>query len=311
MYQVLIALIRALRDGGGQALWLAEGIPDREALAQRLRGPFAEISFLYESRWPGIAAGRWRRLAHWRNRRAYEKAGGGPRFQKDAYNTVYICNDWSAVGRYLQDCGASYVLCEDTLGSSIGPDQHLVTDQRADPAFPHQPYLYWGDSPCCAVVESEDASRCILFPPERMVTFSKKALLESLRGEEKEAVRCAFLTEPLPERADGATLLLPRSFVADGLLTQAEQDALFTAVAARYADGPLFIKTHPRDGTDYQALFPEATVLDRRMPSEVLNFCLPFRFKRAVTVQSFVLRGFTAAEETVYLSLEQAKGLIP
>ncbi|MCO7109410.1 glycosyltransferase family 52 protein [Gemmiger formicilis] len=88
-------------------------------------------------------------------------------------------------------------------------------------------------------------------------------------------VRRVFLTQPLPEKADGATLLLPRSFVADGLMTQAEQDAMFKAVAEKYAVGPLFIKTHPRDTTDYAALFPDAVILERTMPSEVLNFCLP------------------------------------
>ena len=46
------------------------------------------------------------------------------------------------------------------------------------------------------------------------------------------------------------------------------------------------------------------------MPSEVLNFCLPFHFARAVTVQSFVLRGFTAADEKILLTLEEAKELV-
>ena len=95
----------------------------------------------------------------------------------------------------------------------------------------------------------------------------------------------------------------------DGLMDQAAQDAMFKAVAEKYADGPLFVKTHPRDETDYAALFPGATILSRTMPSEVLNFCLPGKFKRAVTVQSWVLRGFEAAEETVFLTLEEAKGL--
>lgn len=88
-------------------------------------------------------------------------------------------------------------------------------------------------------------------------------------------MRGVFLTRPLPEDpaalAD-ATLLLTRSFVADGLMDQDTQDAMFRAVAAKYADGPLYIKTHPRDTTDYQALFPGAVVLERTMPSEVLNF---------------------------------------
>ena len=143
-----------------------------------------------------------------------------------------------------------------------------------------------------------------------MVTDSKAALLQSLTDEEKAMVRSVFLTQPLPEQAEGATLLLPRSFVADGLMTQERQNAMFRAVAARYAVGPLFIKTHPRDTTDYHALFPDAVILERTMPSEVLNFCLPFTFRRAVTVQSFVLRGFTAAEEKIHLTLEEAQALI-
>ena len=205
-------------------------------------------------------------------------------------------------------------MCEDTFGSTLGPDQHLVTDQRAAADFAAKQrgkgYLYWGDSPWCVRIESEDAAKCTLFPAARMVTDSKAKLLESLTDDEKAMVRRVFLTQPLPEKADGATLLLPRSFVADGLMTQAEQDAMFKAVAAKYTAGPLFIKTHPRDTTDYHALFPDAVILERTMPSEVLNFCLPFKFARAVTVQSFVLRAFTAADEKILLTLDEAKALM-
>ena len=175
---------------------------------------------------------------------------------------------------------------------------------------PEKATLTWGDSPWCAKVESEDAAKCTLFPASRLVTDSKRELLESLTDAEKAMVRSVFLTQPLPENAAGATLLLPRSFVEDGLMTQAEQNAMFKAVAAKYTAGPLFIKTHPRDTTDYHALFPDAVILERTMPSEVLNFCLPFKFARAVTVQSFVLRAFTAADEKILLSLEEAQALL-
>ena len=149
-----------------------------------------------------------------------------------------------------------------------------------------------------------------MFGPDKLANFSARALLAGLSGEEKSIARAVFLTQPLPGNTVGATLLLPRSFVLDGLMEQAEQDAMFRAVAKKYADGPLFVKTHPRDPTDYGALFPGAVILPRTMPSEVLNFCLPFRFCRAVTVQSWVLRGFTAAEENIFISLEDAKELV-
>ena len=313
-YQVLVDLLRAGRaEGKPHTMVLSAAVADAEALAARLdKTGVVRTVLVDETRWPGTVTGP---LAGWRCRRAFEKLCGW-KLDRARYENIYIHNDWSVLGRYLQDCHAGYILCEDTFGSTLGPDQHLVTDQRAAPDFARKQhtgkgYLYWGDSPWCKVVESEDAARCSLFGPDKMVTDSKGALLESLTDDEKAMVRSVFLTRPLPEQAEGATLLLPRSFMADGLMTQERQDAMFKAVAARYAVGPLFIKTHPRDTTDYQALFPDAVILERTMPSEVLNFCLPFTFRRAVTVQSFVLRGFTAAEEKILLTLEEAQALIP
>ena len=95
-------------------------------------------------------------------------------------------------------------------------------------------------------------------------------------------------------------------------MSQTKQNALWIAVADHYhlEDGPCFIKPHPRDIFDYSQLFPDAIILERTMPSEVLNFCLPFTFRRAVTVQSFVLRGFTAAEEKIHLTLDEARSLL-
>ena len=177
-YHLLIALVRAVRAGGGQAVWLSEQIPGAAALAAsgRLSGPFAEACVLYESRWPGVAAGP---LGHWRNRRGYEAAGVGPALRRSAYRRIYISNDWSVAGRYLQDCRAGYTLCEDTVGGTLDPDQHLLEAQRAAADFAARRrgkgYLYWGDSRFCRAVESEDAAKCTLFPPEKLVTFSKKA----------------------------------------------------------------------------------------------------------------------------------------
>ena len=64
-----------------------------------------------------------------------------------------------------------------------------MTDQRAAADFAAKQrgkgYLYWGDSPWCRCVESEDAAKCTLFAADRMVTDSKDALLQSLTEDEK------------------------------------------------------------------------------------------------------------------------------
>ena len=222
-YQVLVDLLRASRTPGApHTMVLSAEVADAPALAARLDKTGAVRTVLVdESRWPGAVTGP---LAAWRSRRAFERLCGW-KLDRAQYQDVYIHNDWSVLGRYLQDCHAGYILCEDTFASTLGPDQHLVTDQRAAPDFAQKQqsgkgYLYWGDSPWCKAVETEDAARCTLFAPERLLHDSKGALLRSLTDAEKALVRAVFLTQPLPETADGATLLLPRSFVEDGLLTQ-------------------------------------------------------------------------------------------
>ena len=165
-YQVLIDLVRASRTAGAHhELVLSAKVPEAQALAQRLRATGVVTPILVrEDAWPGIATGF---LGQQRNRRGFEKRCGW-HLQPDRYAEIFIHNDWSVLGRYLQDCRAAYTLCEDTFASTIGPDQSLVEAQRRQPDFAKKQrsgkgYLYWGDSRYCKKVESEDPARCILF----------------------------------------------------------------------------------------------------------------------------------------------------
>lgn len=313
LYHVLIALLRTLR-GKPSFLVLSMAVPGAANLAETLRatGHFAGVQVVDEAALDRQnAESSIYRVLHTGKPSCFAL----PRKKQDL--RVYISNDWSALGRFLQHEHIPYILCEDTLGGTLDPDQHLLVEQRAASDFAARRrgsgYFYWGDSRFCVAVESEDAFKCRIFPEKKLITYSKAALLASLTEAEKAAVLAVFVPKPLPGDAAvyaRATLLLPRSLVEDRLADQATQNRIFRAVAAKYADGPLFIKTHPRDATDYEALFPTATVLPRFMPSEVLNFCLPHKFRRAVTVQSWVLRGFTGAQENIFLTLDEAKELL-
>ena len=151
-YQVLVDLLRAGRAGGGP--------PHHGTLRRRGRCQGAVRPAGQDRRGADRAGGRdplagtvTGPLASLRARRAFESLCGW-KLDRARYENVYIHNDWSVLGRYLQDCHAGYILCEDTFGSTLGPDQHLVTDQRATPDFAKKQqsgkgYLYWGDSPWC------------------------------------------------------------------------------------------------------------------------------------------------------------------
>ena len=132
-YQVLVDLLRAGRCAGKpHTMVLSASVPDTAALAARLDATGVVKTVLVdETRWPGTVTGLF---AHRRAARAFEKLCGW-KLNRAAFENVYIHNDWSVLGRYLQDCRAGYILCEDTFGSTLGPDQHLVTDQRAAADF--------------------------------------------------------------------------------------------------------------------------------------------------------------------------------
>ena len=227
LYHVLIALVRALRSRPGKStLVLSTCVPEAEPLRAKLLDTAPDL-------WDAVLIVDEEKLDaqnsesdFYRLRHPFRK----PYFTLPKGH-VYISNDWSALGRYLQRERRVYTLCEDTFGGTLDPDQHLLDEQRTNP---RGPYRYWGDSPCCRTVESEDAARCSIFGVDKLVTVSKAQLLESLMEEEKAIIRRVFLAVPLPEHVQGACLLLPRSFVLDGLMDQPTQDAMFAAVAKKY-----------------------------------------------------------------------------
>lgn len=318
-YQVLVEMVRAMHQPTPPDLILSCAIPSTQELAGRLSatGLFRSVRVFDEDACGNaIQKGVLRTLflQRWMGRRNVEKYYGFSLRPAD-YDTIYIHNDWSVLGRYLQDLKANYVLCEDTMASTCKPEHPIIDQQRQLPHFSLRQklgygYLYWGDYKGVTAVETECAEKTNLFP-EKIRQDSKAELFHQLTEPQKALIRQVFLTQPLPQNAQGAVLLLPRDFVPDGLLDAATQQRMFAAVAKHYcSNGPLFIKAHPRDCFDYSTLFPQAVILERTMPSEVLNFALPFRFARAVTVESMVLNAFEVADEKIYLSLQQALDLI-
>ena len=284
-YQVLVDLLRAGRcacENGPHTMVLSASVPDTAALAARLDAAgVVKTVIVDETKWPGTVTGPF---AHQRAARAFEKLCGW-KFDRAAYENVYIHNDWSVLGRYMQDCRAGYILCEDTFGSTLGPDQHLVTDQRAAADFAAKQrgkgYLYWGDSPWCVRIESEDAARCTLFPAARMVTDSKAILLESLTDAEKALVCRIFLTQPLPE------------------------DPYYVAVLTN-------IMEHPADVIDFsnQKVVTNAAreiLLISRSPIPYPKGTLDFEYEKVTGIQLYSKQALKFYHETPKSILEKAE----
>lgn len=318
-YHVMISVCRAFGQSPAPDIILSTTIPQANALAGRLSasGLFGNVSVFDEaacgsSKQRGFFATLV--FGHFFGRRHVERYGKLT-LPKGHYSAIYIYNDWSVLGRYLQDKNLPYIMCEDTFARSCSAVQPYIEKQHQQAYFGLRQavgygYLYWGEWKGVVAVETENLAETN-FVCNKLVEHSKADLMQNLTASQKQAVCSIFITTELPQAADNAVLFLPRDFAGEHLLPADEQTAIFKAVVAQYcADGQLFIKAHPRDASDYSLLYPQAIVLDRTMPSEVLNYALNFRFRRAVAVESMVLKALQVADEKILLSLQEAKALL-
>ena len=126
LYHVLIALVRALRSRPGKStLVLSTCVPEAETLRAKLLDAAPDL-------WDAVLIVDEEKLDaqnsesdFYRLRHPFRK----PYFTLPKGH-VYISNDWSALGRYLQRERRVYTLCEDTFGGTLDPDQHLLDEQR-------------------------------------------------------------------------------------------------------------------------------------------------------------------------------------
>lgn len=318
-YQVFVSCIRAMRLPLPPDLVLGAGVlPGAEALKERLvqSGLFGTVQ-LYDEQKSGaplyqnpLAVLLLQHPMH----RWHIEHRKGMRVRWRQYGRVYFYNDWTDLGRYAQDCHARYILCEDTFANNAQQTICWWDWQTAQPHYKLRRalgygYLYWGGYKHVVGIETEEIARTGPWG-HHLIEDSKAALFASVTGPEKQRLAGVFITAPLPEQAPNPLLLLTRPFVEDGMFADYDaQMAFFRQLLARYGAGyTIFIKPHPRDKGDYAAAFPEATVLDKNMPSEAMNLVMPFRFARALTVASQSLKTLTCADEKLMLTLEESLG---
>lgn len=315
-YQTFISCIRAMRTAQKPDILLGAGaLPGARGLGERLvsSGLFRQVMLFDEQ---GGTPPLYKNplavlLAQHPMHRRYIEQKRGLRVDWHRYGRVYFYNDWNDLARYAQDCGARYILCEDAFSGHTLPEHPWRKQQAAEPGYRLRRalgygYLYWGAYKGTAAIETECLAKTGPWA-DNFIEDSKAALFASVREAEKPVLARIFVAAPLPKEAPNPLLLLTRPFLDDGLVPDADaQRAVFAGVLARYGQGyTVFIKPHPRDAVEYGGAFPDAILLDKNMPSEVLNVAFPFRFARAVTVGSTALNTLTCADEKLMLPQEE------
>lgn len=236
--------------------------------------------------------------------------------QQEPYQEIHVFWDLGYAGTYFNIQRIHYTLHEDSLNSY----QHIRANRK------HYSYIFhrrgwkfllkkyfhvgvipFGYSDCCDVVEVNSLEG-IEIPADKVRECPRAGLEAGLTGTQKKQIFHLFLGEAQAgiTACDQAMLILTEPFALTGRVpSESAQVRLYEDVITNYGEGrPVLIKAHPRDTMDYRRYFPQAQILEKNVPMEVLNFDEEFRIFRAVTVTSSAVQGIRCAQEKLYLGPE-------
>ena len=308
-YQVLIALVIAITEKLNLDLVLEEhGIETAEELAERLKSVAGKVFICktspevdpYEAKETAADA----RLSELLVKHVEDMLEGTD--LRD-YSEIDLFWDLGYIGTYLNIRNIGYILHEDSLDSykkirANRPNYTYIFDEAS--RLTHKGVVPFGYSPCCMTVEVNDAEG-IEIPETKVRARSRAEMMNSLSAEDKKRIMKIFCSEDTVIES-GGTLLLTEPFTVTGRLPDAEsQERLYRELIEKYgSNGRIMIKAHPRDDMDYGCLFPKATVIEKNMPMEVMNFDETICFEKAITVTSSDVNGLKYAKEKIYLGAE-------
>ena len=207
------------------------------------------------------------------------------------YGEIYVFCDSDPIGYYLNQNKIRYHALEDGLNCLKNGDLAHYDNRShfALKAFLSQKcnliFIQNGFGKYCIDMEVNDIS-AIEIPFEKYVEVPRKKLLEGIGSGDKEILLKAFvediekLKEVIADSSKKTVLILTEPLCE---LTVRKQ--IFTDIISRYqGEYNILLKPHPRDELDYRREFPDACIIDKTVPMEMLNFFEGYRIDLAVGV---------------------------
>ncbi len=195
------------------------------------------------------------------------------------YRDIYVFCDVEPIGSYLNTKHIHYCSVEDGLNSIANFDAARHHDQKwfrtkAFLAKHNLIFIQNGYSKYCDCVEVNKIEN-LQYPLKKHKAVPRKYLEDRLTDAEKDILIKAFvpetsnLKEQLQHIQAGEKQIL---LLTEPLFDKESRFRLIKELVEKYEkQGKVIIKQHPRDLLDYESLFPDHVILDRRVPMEILN----------------------------------------
>ncbi len=289
-YHALICCIKQLNCRKNADILVTAYIPDGENLAARIKnsGLFESVSYVGEVQ-QYEAKNKLDYLFNYHKKNA-ELIESQIDFDFGVYDEVNIFHDDTWMAHYLKDRRISYRLIEDALNSfkviSRTCFAYMLPRRRFWSLFKRTfgiGYVFCGYDKCTTEVEINelDGLEIADFAKDKLVEAPRKPMFDALTEADKKVLCDVFMKDIPPIEPEKSVLLLTQPLYIDGTVSSEEEqiEIYKRLVAENITDEKLVIKPHPRDLTDYSAAFPEAVILDKNMPVEVMDLLLSISFK--------------------------------
>lgn len=304
-YHALIACVKQFHADRKADILVTKYIPQYEYLAQKIQesGLFERVYTVGEIH-EYAPKNRLDYIInfHRKNAECIEKQLG---VSFRGYDEIYIFHDDTWFAHYLKCAKITYNLIEDALDSfkTISKTRFNYMLHKSGIKWWVKNtfrigYVFCGYDRFTKSVEVNciDGVEIKRLAGKKLIENPRKHMFEELLRSELETLSSIFLREIPGFNDRNSVLLLTQPLFEDGIvISEKVQISIFKKLAEKYADGYLLvIKPHPRDRVDYCPIFPQAIVINKDMPLEIIFLVKNCSFRSAVLLDTTTVREIRA-----------------
>ena len=226
------------------------------------------------------------------------------------YKDIYVYCDSDPIGYYLNAKRIHYHSVEDGLNSLVHVDAARYDNRgnfkiKALLASMNLIFIQNGYSKYCTDVEVNQIEG-IRYPIKKHKEVPREQLFKRLTQEEKDIIVEVFVKgkDRLFSNINSVANKKNYLILTEPLCDLQTREKIFRDLVERYQkEANVCIKPHPRDELEYEPIFPDVLVFEKKMPMEVLNCFEKQLFDQTISVLTDI-NGIYFTKEAIRLGTD-------
>ena len=223
------------------------------------------------------------------------------------YDEIYIYNDTSIVGRYINRINKKYILLEDGTDCYKKNHNYIIENNKAKHFFKKIFGINeLGSSNNIEYIEVNDKAN-LEIPNKKIVENSKKDMFEKLSDSDIKILQNIFLDDINISVLNNKCLIITQPLSEDGFLeTENDKIEQYKKILLKLGlkECDVVFKIHPRESTNYSFYFKNSYVMKENFPIEILNFFPSLKFKYIITISSTAIDLLDNCDKKIILGWE-------